>query len=127
MSQGERKARPLARFLVSELVIRHWSLVSLVIRHSAESVILSAAKDLRGIERPFHSSQILQSLSLHQDDMRARASSSSSSPLVVHFEESVELGLFSSLGVVERLLWGLFEGVAGFAGSAHFVGDGVPG
>src|SRR5437773_3282146 len=73
MSQGERKARPLARFLVSELVIRHWSLVSLVIRHSAESVILSAAKDLRGIERPFHSNQILQSLSLHQDDMRACA------------------------------------------------------
>jgi hypothetical protein len=31
-------------------------------------VILSAAKDLRGSRRPSRSEQILQSLSLHQDD-----------------------------------------------------------
>src|SRR5438477_12916817 len=37
-------------------------------RSHRASVILSAAKDLAGTKRPFHSAEILQSLSLHQDD-----------------------------------------------------------
>src|SRR6266550_664142 len=38
-------------------------------------VILSAAKDLAGSRRPSPSAQILQSLSLHQDDMPLRGES----------------------------------------------------
>jgi len=38
---------------------------------TATAVILSAAKDLVGNRGPIRSSQILQSLSLHQDDVAA--------------------------------------------------------